>query len=150
MLLKRKFDEARRCTHVLVKHTGASARQNFSHRLVEQALVDGWMQIQGDTLVIRAEPEDLTFRLLRTPGYYCSSSGDRIPVSTLAWSSPQRGVLARREALAWLATNGKAEHDYEVTNAYDCVLCEEQHEKFGAVAGPKGQIVAAHRLQQEG
>lgn len=153
MLIKKQFDEAGGVARVHVKHTGTKREQNFSHRLVAQAVSDGWMKIEGDTLTVKADPEDLVYRLARQPGYYCSSNGERIPISEMAWAQKQsqpQAHLARREALAWLADNGKAETDYEVTNAYECVLADQLHDKFRAVAGPKGQIVAAHKLQQEG
>lgn len=147
MLLQRQYDGDGAVSHVVVKHTGASAEQNFSNRLVEQAVVDGWMSIDGDHLTVKTDGEPLVYDLKRTPGYYCTSTGERIPVSAIAWASAQRGVLARKEALRWLEAKGLPATDYEVTNAYECVLCDEHHDKFRAVIGPKGQVMAAHKLE---
>lgn len=151
MLMKRQHDSAGKCTHVLVKHTGTGPAQNFSRRLVLQAVTDGWMQITGSTLTIKAEPEDLFYAIKRQPGYYCISTGERIPVDELAWSQmlqTGRGDLSRQQALAWLAANGKQASDYEVTMAYECVLGDAQHAKFRAVTAVSGNLVAAY--MQEG
>lgn len=155
MLMQRQYNGAGKCTHVLVKHSGTEPEQNFSRRLVLQAVTDGWMKIDGapgsQTLTIKAEPEDLFYAVKRQPGYYCISTGERIPVDDLAWSQMlQTGVgdLSRQQALAWLASKGKAATDYEVTMAYECVLGAAQHEKFRAVAAVSGNLVAAY--MQEG
>lgn len=151
MLMQRQHDSAGKCTHVLVKHTGTEPAQNFSRRLVLQAVTDGWMKIDGDKLTIKAEPESLVYALKRQPGYYCISTGERIPVDDLAWSQmlqTGRGDLSRQQALAWLASKGKAAGDYEVTMAYEGVLGEAQHEKFRAVHAVSGNLIAAY--MQEG
>lgn len=146
MFLQRIHDRAHRCTGVRVKHTGLSPEQNFSHRLIEQAMAEGWVVIDGDTLTMQAKPEALRFRLRRVPGYYCISTGERIPVSDIAWTrmrSTGLGDLSRKEALAWLLARGRAQTDYEVTNAYECVLDEEQHAKYRAVKAPTGLLTSA-------
>jgi hypothetical protein len=147
MLLKRIYADDGSVSAIEIKHTGTSREQNFSHRLIEQAIVDGWARLDGDTLTLRGQPEDLTYSVRRSPGYYCTSTGERIPVSAMAWASPQRGTLARKEALAWLAARGKPAGDYEVTNAYECVLDEAQHHQFHAVRDAKGRVVGAHELE---
>lgn len=151
MKLKRQLDEHGKCTHMLIKHTGVDAEQNFSLRLVEQGLVEGWAFISGTKLTIKAQPEDLIYTLKRTPGYYCISSGERIPISETAWarmrSRPDGGDLSRREALAWLKVKGKPEADYEVTLAYECVLLPKLHEKYHAIEAATGAKVAANTLE---
>ncbi len=127
-------------SHVWVKHTGTSPEQNFSTRFFEAGLIEGWLRmvdngvLGGQEIVIRAECDsgmiDLVYKVKRTPGYYCVSTGDRIPISQTAWASPRRGELASKEAKAWLAARGLPERDYEVTNAYECVLDPDQHESF--------------------
>lgn len=146
MLLKRITDPAGHCTGVQVKHTGLKPQQNFSHRLVEQGILEGWIQIEGDTLTIRAEPEDLRYHLQRRPGYYCRSSRQRIPISETAWvrkRSTGVGDISRREAQAWLAAHAKKLDDYEVTEAYECALETALHQKYRAVRARSGMLVAA-------
>lgn len=133
MLMQKQYNKAGKCTHVVVKHTGANAEQNFSHRVVEDGVADGWIEVGPDHLTIQTDDEPLRYTLKRTPGYYCTSSGERIPISAMAWASPRRGDLARREALVWLAKAGKAATDYEVTNAYECVLNNKQHNQFAII-----------------
>lgn len=147
MLMQRQFSKGGKCTHVIVKHTGIEPEQNFSHRLVEQAVAEGWMRIDGTVLTVKAEPEDLVYTLKRRPGYYCSTTGERIPISDLAMGRMRAtgiGDLTRQEALAWLASKGRAGGGYEVTNAYECVLGDEQHDQFRAVRAVSGNVVAAY------
>lgn len=139
-------------THVEVRHTGSRAEQNFSRRLVEQAVLAGLMRIEGDRLYLKTAPDedDLSFALKRTPGYYQTSTGERIPISEMAMTRMLRtgmGDLTRAEAVAWLAARGAPQTDYEVTNAYECVLDEAQHAKYRAVPDAKGRRVAAHKLE---
>lgn len=153
MLLKRQFDPASLggpnpvCTHVSVKHTGSSLDQNFSSRLVAQAMAEGWMSLSGGQLTVKADPEDLRYDVLRGPGYYCVHDGKEIPVSNLARDERLRtgmGRLAAAEAKAYLKANGfegvtspNPAHPsgYEVIDHFECVLDSEQHAKFkvGAV-----------------
>ena len=150
MYLKRLYDDAGRVTSVEIRHTGVSAEQNFSRRMVLQACSDGWMRLAGDHLIVVGEPEDLVYTIKRAPGYYCVSTGERIQVSQLAWEqavSQPAAVLASAEARAWLAGAAKAANDYEVTMAYECVLAERQHGKFRAVKAVSGNLVAAHTLE---
>jgi hypothetical protein len=149
MYLKRNYD-GQRCTHVQVLHTGTSPEQNFSRRLVMQAISDGWMRLEADKLIVKGEPEDLEFTVLRTPGYYCLSTGERMPISDLAWQqavSQPLATLATAEAQAWLATTGKARGDYEVTMAYECRLDAAQHALYRAVS--EGGIVRPASETQE-
>lgn len=137
-------------THVEIHDTGGSPEQNFSHRFVESGVAAGWLTLADNTLTVRAEPESLIYSLKRRPGYYCKSSGERIPISDTSWNSARRDKLAYAEAQRWLAANGKDRVDYDVTNSYECVLGDQQHAKFRKVADAKGRLVGAHRLPQEG
>lgn len=135
MLMKRQFASVASIapTHMLVKHTGADREQKFSHRMVEQGLVDGWLQLDGNTLTISGDPQDLVYEVQRTPGYYAKSTGDAIPISPTAWArmlATGLGDLSAQEAKAWLVSHGLTHDDYEVTHAYECVLAAEQHEQF--------------------
>ena len=57
------------CTGVLVRHTGTDAEQKFSRRMVEQAMAEGWMRIEGNMLFVTAQPEDLRYTITREPGH---------------------------------------------------------------------------------
>lgn len=139
MLLQKQYEKdpktqaPQRVSHVLVKHTGLKPEQNFSRRLVESALADGWMTLDGATLTMKGDPEDLVYLVKRDPGYYCVSTGERIPISQMAWTrmlATGIGDLSAREAKGWLLARGKAQNDYEVCQAYECVLDADQHDRF--------------------
>lgn len=148
MRLKRVYDKGR-VTHVQVEQTGTSPQQNFSDRLVEEGVDHGWIAVSGTALTMKAEPESLRFTILRTPGYYCRSTGERIPLSERALRrlATRQMDAPRAEALAWLASKGLEPTDYEVTLAFECVLDAGQHERFRAVRDAASNVVAAHTLE---
>lgn len=135
MLLKRLFEDGK-VSGVRVLHTGTSPEQNFSTRLVTQAAAEGWLSILGDRLTIHAEGEDLTYTILRTPGYYCVHDG--LP------------MLDGRDAREHIAANyaGVPSPDpanpsgYEKLNHYECRLDAGQHAKYKAKPGDAGALFA--------
>lgn len=84
MLLKRHYRkdatgallDPPQVAHLEVKHTGTTAEQHFSTRLVAAGLAEGWLSIDGQTLTLKSEPDDLVYTILRVPGKYPS---DREP-----------------------------------------------------------------------
>jgi hypothetical protein len=143
MKIERKFSaDGKRCTHVVVHHTGTAPEQNFSDRLVDAAVSEGWIVISGDQLQMKTDGEPLRYQLLRRPGYFCKSSGESIPIGVEAWLRfrlANDSRQSRAEALAWLAAHGKASDDYDITTAYHCVLDAAQHARHRAVS--EGGIV---------
>lgn len=137
-------------SHVTCIHSGTSPEQNFSDRLVDTAQREGWIVIDGNTLLMKTADEPLRYEITRKPGYFCKSTGEAIPVTEANWlrfrmANDQR---ASAEAKAWLAANGKAADDYDITTAYHCVLDATQHANYRAVS-PGGGLpaVAAHTLE---
>ncbi len=157
MYLKRHYDpdtlgegKTPKVSHVEVIHTGSKAEQNFDDGLIEQAVVDGWASVSGDRLTLKTADGELAYSITRMPGYFCKSTGETIPLTDRAWLKfrlANDSSLSRPEALAWLQANGKAADDYDICVTFQCVLDAEQHEKYRAVTGPKGQTVAAHTLE---
>jgi len=60
--------------HIEVKHTGAHPEQNLSDTLVMNGLREGWLSITAGVLTLHAKPEDLRYRIVRTPGKYPSEA----------------------------------------------------------------------------
>lgn len=148
MKLQRQFTDGK-CTHMAVIHTGASADQNFSQRLVAHGLAEGWLTRDGDHLLLKTEGEPLRYRIKREPGYYCRSTGERIDISVAAVAQlfAGHGLLSAAEANAWLVSRGKPAGDYEATWAYECELDAEQHARYRAVVNKAGNAVAAHTVE---
>lgn len=151
MLLQRVYDaDGKTVTGVRIKDSGSSPGQNWAARQVEQYMGEGWMQVRGEQIVITSvDGEELVYDILRRPGYYCASTGERIPISEpamLQFMSQPQATLAPAEARAWLAER-KRGGGYEATRNYSCALVADAHAKYRAVVGPKGQIAAAHRLE---
>lgn len=135
MKLQRQFANgtAAPCTHMRVVHTGINAEQNFSTRFVKGGLTEGWLTRDGNTLLVKTDGEPLHYTILREPGYYCSSSGARIPLSESAaelLAEDGNTRLSSKEAQAWLVANGKPPGDYEVLMAWCCKLDSAQHDKL--------------------
>jgi len=150
--LQKQYDAQQRVTHVKIIETGTVPEQVFSDRLVVEGLLHGWVKMDLDerTIVMKADPEDLRFELLAVPGYYCVSTGERIPISQIAWDrmrSTGQGDLSYREAQAWLKANGKGTRDYRVNNGYEVRLGDEQHQRFKAAKHVSGSLVAAYLLE---
>ena len=90
MLLKRHYkkpdgwektvDAAGTCTNpppldfIECKHTGSSAAQHFSTRLVTDGLSEGWMSIKDGKLTLHCQPDDLVYQIVRVPGKYPSKT----------------------------------------------------------------------------
>lgn len=151
MLLKRKYDmrdpASPVVTGVELGHTGIKAEQNFSVRLVSQALAEGWMELAGDTILLHTDVGPLRYTVKRAPGYYCCHDGKRIPISEMAQHERLRsgvGRLAAQEARAYLALHGYAGKPspdaanpagYVSLEHYECVLEAAQHAKYRARPG---------------
>jgi hypothetical protein len=143
-------DSAPLCTGVDLFHTGTSAEQTFKRSLVLSACAQGWMSVAGDTLELKAKQDTLTYSIVRHPGYYVRSTGERIPLSELAMSQYMTEIvatLAPAEARAFLSGRGLEPDDYEATRNYHCVLNDEQHAKWRAVRDAASNVVAAHTLE---
>lgn len=133
MLLKRIYDhadaKAPKLSHIELKHTGTHAEQNFSRRLVEGAVAEGWMTLSKGKIILHAKPEDLTYTIKRAPGHYCLHCNAKIESDGL-------GAEARQHVASQHAGEKSPDpawpHGYLVTNAYECVLEEGQHRKFKA------------------
>jgi len=68
MLIKRVFNGGK-LDHLIVKRT--SKQQNFSQKIINEFLADGVLTMGNGQLVLAASPANLTYNIIRTPGYYC-------------------------------------------------------------------------------
>lgn len=122
--------------HVVVKHTGTHAEQNFTTRMVEAGLAEGFMSIAGGKLTLRAKPEDLVYTIKRGPGHYCCHCGVKLPDAAAFVAD---GVTAGMQHVAD-AHPGEKSPDagnpagYGRINYFECVLATEQHKKFSVRA----------------
>jgi hypothetical protein len=136
-----------RVSHVSVVHTGTAPEQNFSGRLVDAGLADGWLAISGTKLTIKTDAGPLVYTIVHPPGYYCCHDGKPITLSQRARDErlrdPTHAKLAASEARAYLEKNGflgKPSPDpqnpagYRVADHYECKLDAEQHAKFNVQA----------------
>ena len=123
MLLKRIFTPSGELDYISLAHTGVSPEQNFSTQLVTNMLKDGIMEIDGSALVFHVYPEDLTYTIKRAPGRYCLHCGEKLP-------DDASGELARLHVAQAHAKEEPKGAGYEAINYFECVLDDEQHEKY--------------------
>ena len=113
--------------HIEIKHTGLTAEQNFSTRLVEKGQEEGWIRIEDGKLLLYGEPETLIYTIVRRPGRYSCFDGTKLP-------DDEKGTAARE----WIAAHHPNEPSpdpanpagYECINYYECVLDAAQQEKY--------------------
>lgn len=152
------------CTGVELRHSGLQPEQNFNRRtVVMEGLSEGWLSLgEGEnTLTIHTKSDgDVVYDVLLVPGYYCLSTGERIPLTKFAEEesfTAQSAPLAAGEAKKWLQSKGlpltiKAPDypgsarmvevaNYEAAKDYRCRLRADLHAKFRGVPGPAGKLV---------
>jgi hypothetical protein len=150
MKLKRLHDDAGACTGVKIVHTGLDPEQTWDQGQVMQYASEGWMRLDGDSIFVSGSGETLQYEVLRKPGYFVASTGERIPVSELAMTqfmTERVATLAPAEARAFLAAKGLPANDYEASQHYRCRLNDAQHAKWRKVFDAAGNDVAAHTLE---
>ena len=129
MLMKRFYDKTDpnnpRVAGVTVKHTGLRREQNFSSKLVAQAIEQGWMSIGRGAVTIHAKDGDLVYAIERGSGVYCchctQALGD--------WKTAQAHVAAAHPGKPSPDTNNPS--GYRKVDGYECLLAEESQKKFG-------------------
>jgi hypothetical protein len=116
---------------ISVKHTGTHATQNFSRRLVDAGIAEGWMSMSRGMLTLHAEEEDLTYTILRMPGMYCCHCDAKL-------EDDPSGATGRAHLAAEHAGTPSPDPSnpagFRVTNAYECELDEEQHARWNGAA----------------
>lgn len=135
MLLKRHYKDDGALDHVEILGTGANAPQNFSKRMVALGRAEGWIHIEGNTLLLEAQPERLIYAIHRKPGHYCVHDGSMIPISDEARGDPQLEAI---EAQAYVrqrfagvpSPRADVPSGYEKLNHYECTLDAEQHARW--------------------
>jgi hypothetical protein len=124
---------------VAVAHTGVDAAQNFSERLVNAAIAEGWMSISRGKLVLHAASEDLSYTVTRTPGVYCAHCGEK---QESAEAAKAHIAAAHADKKSPDASNPAG---YEKLNGFECVLDSEQHARLRSIGKP---VYRFHRTKK--
>jgi hypothetical protein len=115
-----------------VRHTGTHQEQNFSRRLVDAGLAEGWLSLSKGILTLHTTQEDLTYTILRTPGLYCCHCD-------AALGEDASGAAGRAHVAAVHPgePSPDAQHPagYRHVHAYECVLDVKQHARWQRPAG---------------
>lgn len=56
----------------------AAEFQKFSPRIINTAVIEGWMTLGKGLLTIHGEEGDVVYKVLRIPGYYCCFCGGKL------------------------------------------------------------------------
>ncbi len=150
MLLKRYFNKPEGCEprrdtrgrlvnpppldRIEVLHTGVSADQHISTRVVDAGLAEGWISIGQGKLTLHAKPEALVFTIKRLPGYYCCHCGAALADAgqVLADGSTKGLAHVREEHPNATSPDPGNPSGYERINHYDLVLDAKQHKRYKA------------------
>lgn len=126
MLLKRFYKDDGELDYISLAHTGVQAEQNFSVGLVTQGLTEGWIDISGDTLILKAVPENLQYTIRRQPGRYCLHCGEKL-VDDEGGQMARLHVATHHKGAPAISGNPAG---YEKINHFECVLSDDQHERY--------------------
>ena len=117
--------------HFTVVHTGTHAEQNFSTRMIERGVAEGWATVGEGKLTLKCDPEALVYAIKRGPGFYCCHCARRLEDA----SSSAAHVAAEHEGKKSPDASNPA--GYSRINQYECVLAPQLHAKH-RVGAPKG------------
>lgn len=126
MLLKRIYKDSGEFDYISLAHTGIQAEQNFSVGLVTRGVSDGYIDVIGDTLTLKAVPENLGYAVRRQPGRYCLHCGEKMIDDDGGQMARLHVALRHKDAPAPAGNPA----GYEKINHFDCVLDADQHEKY--------------------
>lgn len=105
-------------------HTGTNPAQNFSRRMVDTGLAEGWLTLGKGLLMIDTEQETLEYTIVRTPGTYCCHCDARLEDDPSGASGRAHVTQAHAGTPSPDPSNPAG---FRVTSAYECTLNEAQH-----------------------
>lgn len=143
MLLKRNYDipegwEPERDAHgnltnplpvksLTLKHTGVHPEQNFSRRLIDGGLQEGWLSLGHGQVVLHTEQGDLHYTVNKVPGSYCCFCDAKLDDDTTGTSGREHVREFHEGAESPDPSNPMG---FRVTNAYECTLDADEHAKW--------------------
>lgn len=141
MKIKRNYKDGR-CDYVDIIHTGVNPEQNFSTRLVAAALKEGWMEMKAGKIIIKAQPEDLVYTIVKDPGYYCCHDGEKMEDANMAKAYIEKNFPG-------VPSPDKSNPlGYMKINHYACVLDTAQHEKYKVNATRKDKKTTWQKIKE--
>lgn len=123
---------------VRVIHTGTSAEQTFSERLVRAGVAEGFMTLGKGKLILHTveDQPDLEYSIRRTPGWYCCHCGQALESANAEFapgvSYGTQHVVTQHPGIK--SPDSENPSGYERLNGYETVLDEALHAKFNAQA----------------
>lgn len=120
--------------YIEVKHTGVHAEQNFSERLVQDGVKRGYITLSRGVLTLHGEPEDLDYKIARTPGFYCCHCGVEIPDAGLRTPEDSSITIGTRHVRQEHGDKESPDPSnpsgYRRINHYEVVLDHGQHARY--------------------
>lgn len=114
--------------YIELQHTGKNARQNFSDRMIDAMMGAGVASISADgMLALKVKPETLVYKILRTPGRYCCICNKNLNDNSAEGEAARNHVRSDHPGKAGPA---HAPAGYERIHYYECVLTEDQQQKY--------------------
>lgn len=115
-----------------VQHTGVDASQNFSRRVVDAGVQQGWLTLSKGKLILHTNQEDLVYTVARTPGLYCCHCGASLGEDATGQSGQEHVRAMHKDEPSPDPSNPAG---YRRTHAYECTLDHDQHVRWQRPAG---------------
>jgi hypothetical protein len=121
---------------ISIQNTGPEPEQNFSRRVIEAGIAEGWISMGQGKITIHGvdeteAPADLVYTVLHMPGTYCCHCNMKLDDDPSGASS--RAHVADRHGDT-PSPDPQNPVGCRVTTAYECVLDPEQHARFNTRA----------------
>lgn len=58
--------------------------QKFTQRFLEKGVSEGFVSIDNNQIIIKSNPENVVYNIIRTPGYYCCHDDQKLSDGRLA------------------------------------------------------------------
>lgn len=63
--------------HIVLK--SAPPRQVFSEKILMRGMMEGWLRVDGDRIILKSYPKETIYQIKRRPGIYCLHNMERQP-----------------------------------------------------------------------
>lgn len=116
---------------VAIVHTGVDQKQNFSRRLIDAGVAEGWVTLSRGMITLHTEEADLAYTILHMPGRYCLHCEQHFPTDPTGSESRRHLAVTHPGAES---PDAQWPHGYKVLEGYECLLDAAQHEAWKSPA----------------
>jgi hypothetical protein len=138
--------------HFEIRHTGNHEAQNFSEGLVEAGRREGFLTFAQGKITLKCKPEDLNYKILRGPGYYCCHCGKQLQDANFFIKNASGEQTKTTRGMQHVETVHKGAKSpdlgnpagYRRVSGYECELDAAQHRRFSFAEYRKKRMGRKH------